>query len=162
MQKQSNSHSISRSPLAILTTIVFFVLWLLLLYTVLHGSSSPVLKSSVSTKRLTTANQENTDGLVPAGRKELKLPRRYVLPEDRLPPPPLDEIKRNLTSYLHTLHRRILDLAGPKVDALSVWDAYFDVTKNMIMKWDDENRNRFPTPRDDGSIFVSLGTYRGM
>ena len=28
------------------------------------------------------------------------------------------------------------------------------------MVWDYENRHRFPKPRNDQSIFVSLGTYR--
>ena len=30
----------------------------------------------------------------------------------------------------------------------------------MVMKWDDENKHRLKNPRNDESIFVSLGTYR--
>mmetsp|Transcript_10042 Transcript_10042/g.15192 ORF Transcript_10042/g.15192 Transcript_10042/m.15192 type:complete len:500 (-) Transcript_10042:145-1644(-) len=75
-------------------------------------------------------------------------------------PPSLDEIRHNITVYLTTLHRRLGALAGPKVEAPEIWEEFLDVTKNTLIKWDDENRNRFPTPREDGTIFVSLGTYR--
>jgi Glycosyltransferase (GlcNAc) len=90
----------------------------------------------------------------------IKTPKRYEVLEKFDDPPPLAEIERNLTLYLHTLHDRLGALAGPKVDAPIVWETYLEITKNMVMKWDDENRHRFPTPRKDGSIFVSLGTYR--
>ena len=73
---------------------------------------------------------------------------------------PIDEIRTTLTLYLHTLHERLGALAGPRADAVQVWETYLDVTRNMVMKWDDENKHRFPKPKSDGSIFVSLGTYR--
>lgn len=77
-----------------------------------------------------------------------------------VPPPPLQEIEQNMTRYLHTLHKRLGDLAGPKVEALDVWETFLEVTKSMPMTWDEQNRYRFPKPRKDNSIFVSLGTYR--
>lgn len=87
-------------------------------------------------------------------------PKRYMKGEDFDEPPTLDEIRRNMTQYLSTLHTRLSALAGPSVDAAQVWDEYLDTTKSLTMKWDMENRHRFPKVRDDKSIFVSLGTYR--
>ncbi len=88
------------------------------------------------------------------------LPPKQTQDEGLLDPPPLEEIRANMTYYLHTLHSRLGALAGPNVDAAEVWDAYLDTTKELLMKWDTQNKNRFPKPRDDKSIFVSLGTYR--
>eukprot|EP01033_Poteriospumella_lacustris_P016945 gene16945-12126_t len=65
-----------------------------------------------------------------------------------------------MTRYLHTLHKRLGDLAGPAVEPLDVWETFLDVTRSMPMTWDEQNRHRFPKPRKDNSIFVSLGTYR--
>jgi [Skp1-protein]-hydroxyproline N-acetylglucosaminyltransferase len=65
-----------------------------------------------------------------------------------------------MTYFLSTLHTKLGSVAGPKVEALEVWETYLDVLKETFMKWDDQNRHRFPTPRSDNSIFVSLGTYR--
>jgi hypothetical protein len=90
----------------------------------------------------------------------LPMPRRYHLEEVIDTAPSLDEIKKNLTFYLHTLHSRLGSLAGPTVDAEIVWENYLDVTKNTVMRWDDQNKHRFPKQRTDNSIFVSLGTYR--
>ena len=88
------------------------------------------------------------------------MPRRYHLEEPSTTPPSLEEVRKNMTLYLHTLHHRLASLAGPLVDAESVWDAYLDVTKKMPMTWDDQNKHRVPTQKNDNSIFVSLGTYR--
>jgi len=90
----------------------------------------------------------------------VKLPQRYKKKEDRDEPYPLEEVEKNMTLYLHTLHSRLGALAGPEVDAEIVWETFLDVTKSMPMVWDEENKHRFPKPRDDDSIFVSLGTYR--
>eukprot|EP00596_Hydrurales_sp_CCMP1899_P002197 CAMPEP_0119042790 /NCGR_PEP_ID=MMETSP1177-20130426/16162_1 /TAXON_ID=2985 /ORGANISM="Ochromonas sp, Strain CCMP1899" /LENGTH=494 /DNA_ID=CAMNT_0007009807 /DNA_START=112 /DNA_END=1593 /DNA_ORIENTATION=+ len=87
-------------------------------------------------------------------------PRRYHLEEQHYDPPPLSEIERNMTLYLHTLHARLGALAGPTANAEKVWEEYLDVTKSMPMAWDDQNKHRIPEPKLDGSIFVSLGTYR--
>jgi [Skp1-protein]-hydroxyproline N-acetylglucosaminyltransferase len=87
-------------------------------------------------------------------------PNRYKLTRAVYPPPPIEEIERNMTIYLQALHSKFSVMTGPKVDALEVWETYLDLTKSMVMKWDDENYHRIPRPRKDGSIFVSLGTYR--
>ncbi len=89
-------------------------------------------------------------------------PVRYSTDDGLLEPPPLEEIERNMTLYLHTLHSELSKLQGPKAIPIDIWEKYFEVTKNLMIKWDDQNRNRFPKPRKDKSIFVSLGTYRGI
>jgi [Skp1-protein]-hydroxyproline N-acetylglucosaminyltransferase len=76
------------------------------------------------------------------------------------PPPSLQEIRTNITQYLFSIHKRLGALAGPNVEAEEIWDEFFDVTRTTLIAWDEQNRNRFPVPRHDGSIFVSLGTYR--
>lgn len=75
-------------------------------------------------------------------------------------PPSLDEVRRNISEYLRILHSRLGAISGPHVEAPEIWDTFLDVTKNTLIKWDDQNRNKFPKPRNDESIFVSLGTYR--
>ena len=92
--------------------------------------------------------------------KKVPVPKRYLVEEQKLPPPPLAEIEANMTRYLHTLHSRFMELAGPTVDAMEVWQTFMDITKEMPMTWDAQNYHRFPMPRNDKSIFVSLGTYR--
>eukprot|EP01038_Epipyxis_sp_PR26KG_P009420 gene9420-12689_t len=87
-------------------------------------------------------------------------PLRYAKHETFYDPPPMKEIEQNMTLYLHTLHKRLSDLAGPKVDPMVVWETFLEVTKTLPMTWDEQNKYRFPLPRDDNSIFVSLGTYR--
>ena len=72
---------------------------------------------------------------------------------------PMAEIERNMTLYLHTLHKRLSDISGPTVTALKAWDTFMEVTREMPMRWDEENADRFPQQREDGSIFVSLGEF---
>ncbi len=91
---------------------------------------------------------------------KISLPRRYEIEDRLVSPPPMEEIERNMTLYLHTIHRTLGDMAGPTVNALEVWETFLDLTKKMPMVWDEQNRHRFPKPRKDESIFVSLGTYR--
>lgn len=92
--------------------------------------------------------------------KSIKQPKRYNYEEKLYEPPSLKEIEHNVTYYLKTLHARLGALAGPTVDAQAVWETYLDVTKNTVMLWDDQNRNRFHKPRKDNTIYVALGTYR--
>ena len=92
--------------------------------------------------------------------REIKLPSRYTITEDLRDGPPLEEVRRNLTTYLHTLHKNLGDMAGMHVDPMDVWEKYLETTKSLLMKWDEENKHRFPRARKDNSIFVSLGTYR--
>lgn len=51
-------------------------------------------------------------------------------------------------------------LPGPKADAEEIWEAFLEVTRDTMIKWDIENKNRYFDTRSDDSIYVSLGTYR--
>lgn len=96
------------------------------------------------------------------GVSEIRLPPRFRATEALVEPPSLEEIARNVSVYLTTLHETFRGLQGRRAVPVDIWEAYLNVTKSTVMKWDDENRNRFPRPRRDNSIFVSLGTYRGI
>ena len=92
--------------------------------------------------------------------KPLHTPERYLFDEKIIDPPPLAEIEKNMTLYLTTLHAKLEAMSGPSATGMLAWDTFVEVTKNMPMVWDEQNKYRFPKPRQDDSIFVSLGTYR--
>jgi Glycosyltransferase (GlcNAc) len=122
-------------------------------------------KSSVPSVRVNLRSQggdkdQAVEGKVGGSTDSVNLPRRYNIDAINEEPVSLEEVRKNMTNYLHTLHERLASMAGPTVRAEAVWDAYLDVTTNMVMKWDDENRHRIPPQKNDNSIFVSLGTYR--
>ena len=74
----------------------------------------------------------------------------------------IPEVHEAMNHFLRTLHSAFDSHKGPRAIPSEIWDTYVDVTKSTIMSWDDANRHRLPDPRSDGSIFVSLGTYRGV
>eukprot|EP01041_Mallomonas_annulata_P000653 gene653-1265_t len=148
----------SKSPIALIAFILFLCVWLTLFYTVFFGNATAP-GQLMNIKGIDLSGNAAKQKLRSSD-KTLKFPRRYMKAEEITDPPTVQETKTNLTSYLHKLHSRLNAMAGPTVDALMVWDAYLDVTKNMVMAWDLGNRHRHPKMRDDGSIFVSLGTYR--
>jgi hypothetical protein len=76
-------------------------------------------------------------------------------------PPSLAEVEQNITRYLKTLHAALAEHQGLRANPVAIWETYFNVTSTLPMRWDGENRHRAFRPRKDGSIFVSLGTYRG-
>lgn len=141
-----------------LALICCFTLWAALLYSVLTSEEGmtaveqtrDIISPMLHPKKDILNNVIND---ITADRSKKKL-------EPKVEPVPLEEIRHNISLYLNTLHQRLGAIAGPKLEAPQVWDTFLDVTANTLVKWDDENRNRFPTPRKDGSIFVSLGTYR--
>jgi len=146
-----------RTPLAIGILTFVATVWITLLWTTCISFSSEPFKFPAEISG--TDNEPKPSKLL-RKRDNLQSPRRYDIPEKLFEPAPLDEVRKNLTIYLQAMHKRLGDMAGPRVDALNVWDAFLDVTKNHVMKWDDENKHRFPKQREDDSIFVSLGTYR--
>jgi [Skp1-protein]-hydroxyproline N-acetylglucosaminyltransferase len=76
-------------------------------------------------------------------------------------PPSLDETKRNLTRFLATLHERFgYHISTGIVEGPEIWNEYFELTKETLIRWDDENQGRHYPNKNDGSIFVSIGTYR--
>lgn len=146
--------------------VIFVFVWCSLFLSVFLPDS----KSSVGERKIAISEEISTDVKLPLDSQEtvekreevdtVLEPRRYHLEEQHYDPPPLSEIERNMTLYLHTLHSRLGALAGPNANAERVWEEYLDVTKSMPMAWDDQNKHRIPEPKLDGSIYVSLGTYR--
>jgi hypothetical protein len=139
-----------------LTLLICFTLWISLLYSILTdgGNVSAIDETKAILNPFTRNNRVGT--IVNANIMERLVHKVEIFSE----PPPLEEVRRNISEYLSTLHNRLGAISGPKVEAPLIWDTFLDVTKNTLIKWDDQNRHRFPTPRKDGSIFVSLGTYR--
>jgi Glycosyltransferase (GlcNAc) len=74
------------------------------------------------------------------------------------PPMNLDEIVDYLSNWIHTLHEA---LAVVKHETyFGIWNAYHDLTVKTLYLWDRDYLERMPLRRDDGSIFLSLATYR--
>jgi [Skp1-protein]-hydroxyproline N-acetylglucosaminyltransferase len=157
-----------KSRLILLCIVLLLGLWIFLFLSLFDGSifSKPkVVEKAIHLSKLrpsTASVVSNTVSIDSRKLSETKLtiPKQYEVKDELIDPPPMDEIKANMSLYLHTIHQKFAALAGPTVTAEAVWDAFVDVTMRMPMTWDDQNRHRFPRPRRDGSIFVSLGTYR--
>jgi hypothetical protein len=152
---------------------LFLLVWIALLYSVLfsssgngtsHGemhTSSGQSDMSWSSGNVNRRDNGGVSGVSARGPGELRAPLAVSSePSSSLAPPSLNEVKRNLTTYLHTLHGRLGALASRTVDPEHVWETFFEVTNSLPAQWDRDNRGRFHTTRDDKSIFVSLGTYR--
>lgn len=110
-----------------LTIFIFVFVWCALLLSVfLPDSTSSVGKDS---KIVNVVKDEKFE--VEGGRVEIENniiePKRYKIDELRYDPPPLEEIRRNMTLYLHTLHSTLGAMAGPTVDAESVWEVVLSV-----------------------------------
>lgn len=142
--------------------LVFCALWCYLLYNTFF--ISPLDRNTVHVSEV--EDNEETPPLAAVHRQAstfslrdipFKQPVTSVASADM---PPLAEIEANLTTYLHTLHSRLGAIAGPKVQAVNVWETFLDVTSNTLMRWEEQNKHRQPKQRKDKSIFVSLGTYR--
>ena len=142
----------------------FVITWFMLLYSLFDNGHSKVetnlVESAPETKNIPVLDSRNLRQMDYDENVRLPLPQRYPLEEKIIDPPPLAEIERNMTLYLTTLHKKYAAVAGPQVTGLMVWEIFLDVTKKMPMVWDEQNKHRFPKPRNDDSIFVSLGTYR--
>ncbi len=160
-----------KSRLLYFIVFLFIFIWFSLLMSVMDNKDSPKVKKSfdvadhsphvIESTRVNPDRNAISDANIPHNfEMKLKEPRRYELADTFSNPAPMAEIERNMTLYLTTLHRRLTALAGPTVDALEVWETFLEVTRDMPMTWDEQNAYRFPKPRSDGSIFVSLGTYR--
>ena len=146
-----------------MSVILFVLSWFFLLVSVmfhpsidiatnnlpLSATNAPTLVKQSETNSLDLTSVNQADSIVE--------PKRYKYLENVFPPPPISEIEKNMTLYLHTIHKRLGDLAGVSVTAEVVWDTYLDITKSMVMKWDDENKYRLPKQKSDDSIYVALG-----
>lgn len=152
--KQNKSTFKPRLALLFIGTLV--LMWMALLFSIIQDFGE-------------YAGTVPTDGVDAAGDKSLRIagsasvgtPKRQIVqPQPQPQPPSLAEVERNMTTYLQTLHQRFLDIAGPRVNGKLAWETFLEVTRDMPMTWDFENKYRQYVPREDGSIYVALGTYR--
>ena len=108
------------------------LLWVLLLVSYLRdgGSSLPLLESSGGDKSEAALQPHGSflsnarpavAGVGGVQEDNLVLPKRFTRSEQHVEPPPLDEYRNNLTTYLHTLHANLAALASPHVDPIDVW-----------------------------------------
>jgi hypothetical protein len=74
------------------------------------------------------------------------------------PPMELEEITAYLTEWIHTLHDALSEAKHSTYQA--IWQSYHDLAVKTLYPWDREYLRRMPPRRDDGSIFLSLATYR--
>jgi hypothetical protein len=77
--------------------------------------------------------------------------------EDK-PPMELQEITDYLTNWIHTLHDALA--LAKRATYEGIWQAYHDLTVKTLYVWDRDYLSRMPPRRDDGSIFLSVATYR--
>jgi [Skp1-protein]-hydroxyproline N-acetylglucosaminyltransferase len=74
------------------------------------------------------------------------------------PPMELNEVIHYLDSWIHRLHE---EMSHHKLSTFDqIWEAYHDLTVKTLYPWDQEYLSRMPPRRDDGSIFLSVATYR--
>jgi hypothetical protein len=74
------------------------------------------------------------------------------------PPMELAEIIEYLDSWIHQLHEKLMEAKHATFEG--IWQAYHDLTVQTLYPWDREYLSRMPKRRDDGSIFLSVATYR--
>lgn len=74
------------------------------------------------------------------------------------PPMELSEVIDYLDGWIHTLHETLSHHKHSTFE--QIWEAYHDLTVKTLYPWDQEYLRRMPDRRDDGSIFLSLATYR--
>ncbi|EEC47169.1 predicted protein [Phaeodactylum tricornutum CCAP 1055/1] len=74
------------------------------------------------------------------------------------PPMELQEVIQYLDEWIHELHQVLLSLKHATFEG--VWQAYHDLAVSTLYPWDREYLQRMPPRRDDGSIFLSVATYR--
>jgi len=75
-----------------------------------------------------------------------------------LPPMTTDEIITYLDGWIKGLHKVLWQVR--KGTYPMVWQAYHDYAVKTLYVWDREYLTRMPPRRDDGSIFLSIATYR--
>ena len=74
------------------------------------------------------------------------------------PPMELSEIISYLDSWIHTLHETLSHYKDATFEG--IWSAYHDLAVKTLYPWDQRYLSRMPSRRDDGSIFLSIATYR--
>lgn len=75
-----------------------------------------------------------------------------------LPPMKLDDIIKLLDNWIHQLHETLVSARNANFEG--IWQAYHDLAVKTLYPWDRDYLRRMPPRRDDGSIFLSVATYR--
>uniref|UniRef100_A0A6U5LLC7 Uncharacterized protein n=1 Tax=Corethron hystrix TaxID=216773 RepID=A0A6U5LLC7_9STRA len=73
-------------------------------------------------------------------------------------PMTLDEVTSYLEKFLHELHRVFVERKHSNI--WQIWESYEQLVEKTLYKWDQEYLQRMPPRREDGSIFLSLASYR--
>jgi len=74
------------------------------------------------------------------------------------PPMTLDEVISYLDEWIRGLHKILWQVRKGTYPV--IWQAYHDYAVKTLYVWDREYLTRMPPRRDDGSIFLSIATYR--
>lgn len=133
-------------------------------------------------KKIQKALETLTDGKLPARLRELRDKHQIVgerLQEVRAgtetvqeilhghdmshhssnkPPMEIAEIKEFLESWIDQLHETLVECKRCNFEG--IWQAYHDLVVKTLYPWDRKYLSRMPTRREDGSIFLSISSYR--
>jgi Glycosyltransferase (GlcNAc) len=127
---------------------VFFAVWFLLIgYLHVH----------IHTSTPTTRN-----GAVPA----MSIHALQVLPSVFQPqrrtmtPLTISEITDYLSQWISQLHQHLQQSDFKKGKEQAIWTAFHNLTINTLYPWDQQYLQRMPLRRQDGSIFLSVASYR--
>jgi Glycosyltransferase (GlcNAc) len=74
------------------------------------------------------------------------------------PPMQIQEIIDYLENWIHLLHDTMGQYKNANYE--QIWQGYHDLTVKTLYPWDREYLHRMPPRRKDGSIFLSVATYR--
>lgn len=74
------------------------------------------------------------------------------------PPMALEEIMKYMDSWIHQLHEVLNEAKHETFEG--IWQAYHDFAVKTLYPWDRDYLSRMPPRREDGSVFLSLATYR--
>jgi len=96
------------------------------------------------------AGKETVQEILHAGGNDIQ--------ESDKPPMTIEEITNYLEKWIQGLHETLSEYKKAKFEG--IWKAYHDYTVKTLYPWDREYLSRMPPRRDDGSIFLSLATYR--
>ncbi|CAB9505093.1 Glycosyltransferase (GlcNAc) [Seminavis robusta] len=145
---------------------IILLLWLgVLLVGVAVCHRYDTTSAATSTDAMTfsaTANRRNlrevTSAVTALVVSDSQPPVPVPVPEKK-PALALDEIVEYLEGWITQLHKQLLDIPRPAA-VESVWEAFHNLTEQTLYPWDQEYLTRMPTRRTDGSIFLSVISYR--
>lgn len=75
-----------------------------------------------------------------------------------MPPLAMKEIQTFLSGWISELHQHLQYYKNSKAEG--IWDAFHNITVRTLYPWDQEYLKRMPERRKDGSIFLSVASYR--